>query len=168
LCVFSKVIPEPSNIKKSVKYVPGPVFGCSIGYKNNSSYFVHNSGRFSLGLDLLLGGGSAFNHFLGFSDWLWQTTGKTHEFALEKLLDLLHDHLVGARGLPEDAVRAALLADYRASGARGKPRCLAGLLALERTTPRRDLTQDARKKRQGRHVEQAGHLEEIRRAAAAA
>jgi hypothetical protein len=41
LCVFSKVIPEPSNIKKSVKYVPGPVFGCSIGYKNNSSYFVH-------------------------------------------------------------------------------------------------------------------------------
>ena len=131
---------------------------------------VANSGRFSLGLSLLLGGGSAFNHFLAFSDWLWQTTGKTHEFALEKLLDLLHDHLVGVRGLLADAVRDALLADYRASGARGKPLCLAGLLAAQRVEldAKRDSRQDSRQKRQGRHVEQAGHQEEIRRAAAAA
>ena len=127
---------------------------------------VANSGRFSLGLNLLLGGGSAFNNFLSFSDWLWCTTGKTHEFALEKLLDLLHDHLVGVRGLLADAVRDALLADYRASGARGKPLCLAGLLAVERMAP--DTKRDSRQKRQGRHVEQAGHQEEIRRAAAAA
>ncbi len=131
---------------------------------------VANSGRFSLGLNLLLGGGSAFNNFLGFSDWLWCTTGKTHEFALEKLLDLLHDHLVGVRGLLADAVRDALLADYRASGARGKPLCLAGLLAAQRVEldAKRDSRQDSRQKRQGRHVEQAGHQEEIRRAAAAA
>ena len=127
---------------------------------------VANSGRFSLGLSLLLSGGSAFNHFLSFSDWLWQTTGKTHEFALEKLLDLLHDHLVDVRGLPVDAVRAALLADYRASGARGKPLCLAGLLAVERVGP--DAKRDSRQKRQARHVEQGGHQGEIRRAAAAA
>ena len=129
---------------------------------------VANSGRFSLGLNLLLGGGSAFNHFLAFTDWLWQTTGKTHEFALEKLLDLLHDHLVEVRGLPVDAVRAALLTDYQASGARGKPQCLAGLLAVERAGPVRGSRLDSRQKRQGRHVEQAGHQEEIRRAAAAA
>ena len=131
---------------------------------------VANSGRFSLGLNLLLGGGSAFNNFLSFSDWLWCTTGKTHEFALEKLLDLLHDHLVGVRGLLADAVRDALLADYRASGARGKPLCLAGLLAAQRVEldAKRDSRQDSRQKRQGRHVEQAGHQEEIRRAAAAA
>ncbi len=131
---------------------------------------VANSGRFSLGLNLLLGSGSAFNNFLGFSDWLWCTTGKTHEFALEKLLDLLHDHLVGVRGLLADAVRDALLADYRASGARGKPLCLAGLLAAQRVEldAKRDSRQDSRQKRQGRHVEQAGHQEEIRRAAAAA
>ena len=127
---------------------------------------VANSGRFSLGLNLLLGGGSAFNNFLSFSDWLWCTTGKTHEFALEKLLDLLHDHLVGVRGLLADAVRDALLADYRASGARGKPLCLAGLLAAQRVEF--DAKRDSRQKRQGRHVEQAGHQEEIRRAAAAA
>ena len=131
---------------------------------------VANSGRFSLGLNLLLGGGSAFNNFLSFSDWLWCTTDKTHEFALEKLLDLLHDHLVGVRGLLADAVRDALLADYRASGARGKPLCLAGLLAAQRVEldAKRDSRQDSRQKRQGRHVEQAGHQEEIRRAAAAA
>ena len=133
---------------------------------------VANSGRFSRGLELLLEGGSAFNYFLVFSDWLWQTTGKTYEFALEKLLDLLHEHLVSVRGLPAEAVRAALLADYRASGARGKPNCLAALLAVQRPAlghdGRLDARQDARHKRQQRHVEQAGHHDEIRRAAAAA
>ena len=132
---------------------------------------VANSGRFSLGLNLLLGDGSAFHHFLAFSDWLWQTTGKTHEFALEKLLDALHDHLVDERALPVEAVRAALLADYVASGARGKPQCLAELLAVERVErvgPGRDGRTDSRQKRQGRHLEQGGHQSEIRRAAAAA
>ena len=133
---------------------------------------VANSGRFSRGLVLLLGGGSAFNHFLAFSDWLWQSTGKTHEFALEKLLDLLHDHLVDVRGLPVEAVRAALLADYQASGARGKPWCLADLLAVKRVglgrDRRADSRQDSRQKRQGRHVGQQGQEGESRRAAAAA
>ena len=129
---------------------------------------VANSGRFSLGLTLLLGGGSAFHNFLAFSDWLWRTTGKTHEFALEKLLDLLHDHLVDERRLPAADVRAALLADYRASGARGKPNCLIDLSALGRTGPGRNSHQDSRQKRQSRHVEQADHQAAIRQAAAAA
>ena len=52
-----------------------------------------NSGRFSAVLHLLLrdgadSAGSAFGHFLAFSDWRWRTTAKTHEFALEKLVDL--------------------------------------------------------------------------------
>ena len=129
---------------------------------------VANSGRFSLGLTLLLGGGSAFHNFLAFSDWLWRTTGKTHEFALEKLLDLLHDHLVDERRLPAADVRAALLADYSASGARGKPNCLIDLLALGRTGPGRNAHQDSRQKRQSRHVEQADYQAAIRQAAAAA
>jgi len=93
---------------------------------------VVNSGRFAGGLKLLLGGGSTFNHFLNFSDWLWQTTGKTHEFAQEKLVDLLHVYLTAARGLDQAEVQAALLADYRASGARGKPQCLTHLLVVNR------------------------------------
>jgi hypothetical protein len=91
---------------------------------------VANSGRFSAALKLLLQAGSAFNHFLNFSDWLWQTTGKTHEFAHEKLVDLMHEHLVSVRGLRSADVQAALLADYAASGARGRPLCLA-LLGIQ-------------------------------------
>lgn len=112
---------------------------------------VVNSGRFSATLKLLLDGGSAFEHFLNFSDWLWRTTGKTHEFALEKLVDLLHEHLTQVRGLPRSAVEATLLADYQASGARGKPPSLANLLdrfpAATRQPHRPALTQ-----RQTRHV----------------
>ena len=126
-----------------------------------------NSGRFALSLALLLAPGSAFNHFLNFSDWLWQTTGKTHEFALEKLVDLLHAHLNGVRALAGDEVLLALLADYRASGARGRPQCLAELLSAERLA----LPAGAgklRAGRQARHVQQQAHRDEIQKAAAAA
>ncbi|MCY7369854.1 MAG: DUF4080 domain-containing protein, partial [Polaromonas sp.] len=90
---------------------------------------IANSGRFGATLKLLLAPGSAFGQFLAFSDWLWLETGKTHQFAFENLVDFLHGHLTGPRQLPAAAVQAALLADYRGSGARGRPQCLAGLLA---------------------------------------
>ena len=109
-----------------------------------------NSGRFNQTLTLLLEPDSAFYRFLAFSDWLWQTTAKTHEFAHEKLVDLLHDHLTNARDFPSSAVQAALLADYTASGARGRPQCLTALLAAQQTTatkPSRRLIQ-----RQARHA----------------
>lgn len=130
---------------------------------------VANSGRFALSLNLLLKdgpdtSGSAFGHFLDFSDWLWQTTGKTHEFALEKLVDLLFEHLTRVRALHAQDVRAALLADYRASGARARPHCLAGLLggAHKLPPPEKRLTE-----RQSRHLSQQQHLrEDIRQAAA--
>ncbi len=90
---------------------------------------VVNSSRFSAALKLLLGGGSAFHHFLNFSDWLWQTTAKTHEFAHEKLVDLMHEHLTVVRGMDSAQVLAALVVDYTGSGARGRPQCLATVLA---------------------------------------
>jgi len=117
---------------------------------------VANSGRFALALKLLLGPGSAFNHFLAFSDWLWRTTGKTHEFAYEKLVDLLHEHLTQARGLHVDAVGAALLADYRASGARGRPLCLVTLLGANAGAPAAlpvTAQENRRAERQHRHIE---------------
>ncbi len=127
---------------------------------------VANSGRFSLGLKLLLTPGSAFHHFLAFSDWLWSTTAKTHEFALEKLVDLLFDHLTQVRRLNEQDVRAALLADYQASGARGRPRCLAGLLG---SVQRWQASDKRLMDRQTRHLSQQENLrEDIRQAAAAA
>ncbi|MES1978799.1 MAG: DUF4080 domain-containing protein [Pseudomonadota bacterium] len=128
---------------------------------------VANSGRFSGALKLLLSPGSAFGNFLAFSDWLWATTGKTHEFALEKLHDLLFQHLTEERSLLPDAVRTALLADYRASGARGRPRCLADLLAAVRPATG-ETGGKLRAARQERHVSQNQHRVEIQKAAAAA
>ncbi|MGH8805146.1 MAG: B12-binding domain-containing radical SAM protein [Polaromonas sp.] len=132
---------------------------------------VANSGRFAVGLKLLLEPGSAFHHFLAFSDWLWSTTGKTHEFALEKLVDLLFAHLTEVRRLDGQGVRGALLADYLASGARAKPACLADLLGTARAGM--PLPEGKRRaERQGRHVnQQLGqqvHREAIQKAAAAA
>ncbi|WP_431094653.1 B12-binding domain-containing radical SAM protein [Polaromonas aquatica] len=134
-----------------------------------------NSGRFARGLQLLLAPGSAFGHFLHFSDWLWASTGKTHEFAPEKLVDFLFEHLTAVRGLADAEVRSALLADYMASGARGRPNALADLLGAARVAaPLRAGRQGA--ERQGRHVNQqlgsqdgvGAHREAIQRAAAAA
>jgi radical SAM superfamily enzyme YgiQ (UPF0313 family) len=113
---------------------------------------VANAGRFSQALRLLLDG-SAFYNFLALSDWLWRSTGKTHEFAYEKLVDLLFEHLTQERGLPEGAVRAAVLADYQASGARGKPQCLADALSAVRSETR-ERTANPRSERQSRHVQQ--------------
>jgi radical SAM superfamily enzyme YgiQ (UPF0313 family) len=135
---------------------------------------IANSGRFSRARSLLLDGVdespvSAFSAFLNFSDWLWQSTGKTHEFALEKLVDLLFEHLTGPRAMAENTVRQALLADYQASGARAKPKCLAEL--LQAVSPSLTPAGQARAQRQSRHVSQhvAGPLRsEIQQAAAAA
>jgi hypothetical protein len=120
---------------------------------------VANSGRFMRARTLLLEGTealpvAAFSAFLNFSDWLWATTGKTHEFAYEKLVDLLFAYLSAERSLPSALVRDALLADYQASGARGKPVCLADALQAiaQPLTP----AGQARAQRQGRHVSQ-GH-----------
>lgn len=134
-----------------------------------------NSGRFARGLQLLLVPGSAFGQFLRFSDWLWALTGKTHEFAPEKLVDLLFEYLTDERGLAGTDVRSALLADYQASGARGRPHCLSDAPGAARlAAPLHSSRQGAA--RQGRHVNQQSglqdeldvHRQAIQKAAAAA
>jgi len=50
---------------------------------------VANSGRFPQALPLLLGD-SPFAHFLAFSDWLYATTRKTHQIALDRLFDQVY------------------------------------------------------------------------------
>lgn len=89
---------------------------------------VANSGRFPATLDLLLHMPSVFAAFLDWSDWLWQATGQQHGMTPEDLVDALFAYLTGPRGVPQDRVRGALLADYGASGARGMPQCLRGVL----------------------------------------
>lgn len=76
-----------------------------------------NSGRFRRTLPLLLGE-APFARFLAFSDGLHRRLGATHGIALERLYEAVHDWLANA---PDRAqAHAALLADYAASGARGR------------------------------------------------
>ena len=89
---------------------------------------VANSGRFAGTLPLLLRGESAFTAFADFAQWLWATTRATSGLSPEALLDAVFNYLTVQRALPVAAVRAALLADYLASGARSNPRALQGHL----------------------------------------
>ncbi|MCW7539559.1 radical SAM protein [Aquabacterium sp. A7-Y] len=86
---------------------------------------VANAGRLPRCLALLLGEARPFERFMAFSDALWAGTGKTHQIGFEPLVDALHDHLRDTLRLPADVVLQAVQEDYRASGARGKPSCLA-------------------------------------------
>ncbi len=95
---------------------------------------VANSGRFGRTLALLMQGPSAFQAFLDFSDWLWQTTGKTSGLTPEDLVDNLFEYLTGERGADAQTTREALLADYLHSGARASPRSLQGLLQQHTAT----------------------------------
>lgn len=119
---------------------------------------IANSGRFRQSLPLLMRGdadgaaSSAFWSFMVFSKGLWEKAQKTHGLSPEWLLDALFDHLV-ARGWPVSQVRTVLLADYVASGARGNPQSLTGLLPKRKTPVRRST---ARALRQDQHLTAPG------------
>jgi radical SAM superfamily enzyme YgiQ (UPF0313 family) len=54
---------------------------------------VANSGRFASTLPLLLKD-APFDNFMAFADWLYATTNKTHQFALERLFEFVRSYLV--------------------------------------------------------------------------
>ena len=110
---------------------------------------VANSGRFTRTLALLLQGPSPFALFLAWSDWLWQSTGKTSDLTPEQLVDALFDYLCAQAGVTVEGVRQALLADYLASGARARPKCLRGVLPRQGAPIIRD--GQVRARRQERH-----------------
>lgn len=100
---------------------------------------IANSGRFEQSAALLLDNTaigtipgtqetSAFFRFLAFADWLWQNKGETGGLSPENLLDAIFAYLTGQAGLAPAHVRQTLLADYLASGARGAPETLRGIL----------------------------------------
>ncbi len=71
---------------------------------------------------------SPFWRFWHLSQALFNATQTTFALTPEVLVDCLFDYLTQTLHLPTEAVRAALLADYLASGAKAKPACLADLL----------------------------------------
>jgi len=80
---------------------------------------VANSGRFRRGLQLLLAD-TPFARFMRLSDWLFAETGKTHEMALERLFEYVYAFMTRELALADAVVAETLLADYQASGARGR------------------------------------------------
>ena len=106
---------------------------------------VGNSGRFPRALPLLLAD-APFERFLRFTDWLFATTGKTHEMALERLFEHVFAFLTADLAMPREAAVAALEADYEASGAKGRLSFMAAGLSVGRRTVR------AAALRQARHV----------------
>ena len=79
---------------------------------------VGNSGRFHRTLPLLLAE-QPYARFMQLTDWLYARTGKTHEFALEKLCNHLHDLLI-ENGGDAQLTAAAVVGDYEGSGAKGR------------------------------------------------
>ncbi len=80
---------------------------------------VANSGRFSSTLPLLLAD-QPFNRFMGFSDWLFASTGQTHKIALRNLFGFVHTALTKEFRVAEEDVFAALQADFTASKLKGR------------------------------------------------
>jgi radical SAM superfamily enzyme YgiQ (UPF0313 family) len=83
---------------------------------------VGNSGRFTSSLALLLGS-APFANFIAFSDWLYATTHATHQIAIERLFDAIHLWLSNQTMFTLEQTQeleAALLNDYRATGAKGR------------------------------------------------
>jgi hypothetical protein len=110
---------------------------------------IANSGRFRQSLVLLLQGPSAFDNFMRFSDWLWQTTGKTSGLTPENLVDSLFDFLTREQNINPTEVRIVLLADYEASGAKSRPHSLRAMMQRPVHNPRK--TTRALVPRQARH-----------------
>ena len=79
--------------------------------------------------------GCAFAAFMAFSDWLWARTCQTSGFTPEALVDHLAVYLIESVDMAGEPVRAALLSDYLASGARASPQALRGLLPRRGALP---------------------------------
>ncbi len=81
---------------------------------------VANSGRFPQALPLLLGE-RPFAHFMAFSDWLYATTRKTHQIALDRLFDQVYRGMIECLSVPQTEVFVAVERDFILSGSKEIP-----------------------------------------------
>ncbi len=116
---------------------------------------IANSGRFPRTVAIMLQvtpeNPSPFRAWLGFCDWFWHTTHKTHGLSPECLVDSLFDYLTIQRKMAVETVRQNLLEDYTATSARAAiPNCLRGVLKqVQAPNPRKSKT--SLTQRQERH-----------------
>lgn len=105
---------------------------------------LYNAGRYPLTLPLLLAQ-SPFMHFSDFVRWVQAEHGQNHGIAVETMIGLLHQYLIGERSLSRDAVESALLSDYQRGGGR-------------QATPWQPVNRPPRQARKGTPSRQARHL----------
>lgn len=106
---------------------------------------IANSGRFPQTLPLLLGD-SPFAHFMAFSDWLYATTRKTHQIALEQLFDQIYRGMIECLSVPQTEVFAAVEHDFILSGSKAIP------AFLKAGKPDKNGIRKAKASRQDRHL----------------
>ncbi|MBF0424562.1 MAG: B12-binding domain-containing radical SAM protein [Magnetococcales bacterium] len=85
---------------------------------------IGNSGRFPTTRTCLLHEGSPFTRFMALSDWIYATSGQTHQIALPRLCDLVETGLVQALGLSAELAAVTVQADrqYLSQKKAGKSR----------------------------------------------
>ncbi|HEU0186282.1 MAG TPA: DUF4080 domain-containing protein [Gallionellaceae bacterium] len=112
---------------------------------------VGNSGRFPNALPQLLGD-SPFARFLSFSDWLYTTTHKTHQIALDRLFDLVYRGMIECLSVTQPEAAAAIERDFLLSGSKEAP----AFLKVEKSD------KDVSRKNKGANLasRQARHLAE--------
>ena len=66
-------------------------------------------------------GDSPFARFMQFSDWVYATMQKTHQFPLHKLFDLVYTGLTTLLEVQKEVARTALEQDFIRSGSKEKP-----------------------------------------------
>ncbi len=113
---------------------------------------VGNSGNFVSTAPLIWEGGSPFERFMEFSDWLFARVGRTDGVALARLMELLFAWLTTQRGVDQRSAAQALWRDYQRGGRRDKPSFLAGFLREGASSADRETPVPARlARRQARH-----------------
>ncbi len=110
---------------------------------------IGNSGRFVRTRALLLGD-APFARFLKFSDWVFATTGQTHQIALDRLYNLVFDGITTVFGIDVETARDLLGRDYYESGAKGAPKFLAPAMS-DATSKSVAPSSHTMAKRQARH-----------------
>lgn len=96
---------------------------------------VANSGNFVQTSRLIWEGGSPFEGFMRWSEWLYRHTGRrTHGIALHRLAKYLFEFLTADRGLDEARVAEAMAGDYDRAGRRDLPDFLRPILKTAATS----------------------------------
>jgi radical SAM superfamily enzyme YgiQ (UPF0313 family) len=81
---------------------------------------IGNSGRFANFRQLLKDSPSPFAAFITLSDWLFDTTGRTHKIALMKLFELVYQGMITTLVVDKEVADSIIKKDFAASG-RGEP-----------------------------------------------